>query len=165
MRGEKRTDRGTEPPTSSTFRGRPRPTCTNSPSSRTRFANLFWRVATLEKSTSGISRSDLADGSRRDFLVDAFFIAPSFVTGRASRTDESCAVVADLDEHHEKSPAGERQPDDERTLGMPNVVEDQRERIREDGDRFVERDVVLAYVTRSLPWIPNEQHQASVIHL
>jgi hypothetical protein len=25
--------------------------------------------------------------------------------------------------------------------------------------------VVLGYVTRSLPWIPNEQHQASVIHL
>ena len=52
------------PPTSSSFLGRPRPICTTRPSLATRAAYGLRRILDLEKSTSGISRSDAADGSR-----------------------------------------------------------------------------------------------------
>src|SRR5206468_1212106 len=94
---EKRADRGRVPPTSSSFLGRPRPIWTTRPSLATRAAYGLRRILDLEKSTSGISRSDAADGSRW-LHVFAFFISPPFMPGRAPRADDADFLRMPLDE-------------------------------------------------------------------
>jgi hypothetical protein len=103
-------ERGAEPSGRAPRLGRPRRALRTA---RARLSPALPRPSTtaLEKSTSGISRSDAALGPTTLFFLLGFFIAPSFGPGRSSRADYSNHVVVTFDAHHEENPCAFRCPD------------------------------------------------------
>jgi hypothetical protein len=84
----------------------------------------------VEKSISGISRTDALDGPRC-LVLRARFIVISFVPRCSPRVDDSRFVVIDIHKHdYQNAPSG-RQPDDQRPTESAHVIDDLRERICE----------------------------------
>src|SRR6266540_552658 len=90
-----RIDRGIVGPVSSPFRGRPRPKWMP-PSAAMRAAYGLRRTVAERKSTSGISRSEVLDGS---LCLRAFLIVFPLVRSGSPRTDDLDRVLVDLCVH------------------------------------------------------------------
>jgi hypothetical protein len=158
-----RTDRGVVAPDSRSRFGRPRPTWTTSPSVAIRRAYGFRLTRALRKSTSGMSRNDRVDGSRRALLFPFFITSPLVVRG-APRADQPHDITTPLDEHHEQDASCERFANDASVLGVTVVLDDRSQWIGEDGRGFLEGDSVLSCVSVGLVPVPLAPHELSVLH-
>ena len=107
MLSGKRTERGWVLPTSRSFLGRPRPTCTTRPSAAMRAAYGLGRSFVVLKSISGIACKEAFEGSG-GLRACAFFVTAAFVLRREARADEADFVLAlvvmiylDVDRHED----------------------------------------------------------------
>jgi hypothetical protein len=110
-------------------------------------------------SISGISRSEVAEGSVTRLEGAVFFVCLALRAGCAARADDTDRLVMKLLRVDDKQSAvAGGAAENVEAMGVTRIRGDQRVRVREHRRRFRERDAVLLLVRRGFRTIPFELH-------
>lgn len=116
------------------------------------------RRALDQSRTSGISRSEVADGSLA--LVRFALVWRR----RAGANDPDDIIGLHLNVHHEQKSRSRRRAEDQQPVFMGQIGLDQRMFIVEHGSCLLERDRMLSSVRRRLALVPCETHVTLALH-